>query len=254
MFLLKKIVAPFFYPLPLCLEILTAGLLLLWFTRRQRAGKVMVTLAAVLLVFLSFSWGSDLLLAPLEHRYPPLQHAPAEASLKWIVILGGGSNSDPHLPVSSRLYEDSLYRILEGVRLYRERPGSKLVLSGGPVFGSQPEAELMAEICRILDVNPREVIVEAASRDTEDQARLIQELVGRNKFILVTAASHMPRALALFKKCGLNPVPAPAGQLVWANQVWYPRNLFPDPRSLVKAEVAVHEYLGLAWAWFKGAI
>ena len=254
MFLLKKIVVPFFYPVLLSLEILAAGLLLLWFTRRQRAGKVMVTLGTGLLVFLSFSLGSYLLLAPLEHRYPPLLHPPADSSVKWIVTLGGGSNSDPNLPVSSRLGEASLSRVLEGVRLYREMPGSKLILSGGVAFGSQPEADLMAGICRILGVNPRDVILESASRDTDDQARLIKELVGRDKFILVTSASHMPRALALFKQRGLNPVPAPAGQLVTANQVWDPRRLFPDPRSLLKAEIAVHEYLGLAWVWLRGAI
>ena len=53
MFMLKKIVALFFYPLSLCLGILILGLLFLWATRRQRLGKRLVTLGTVLLLLLS---------------------------------------------------------------------------------------------------------------------------------------------------------------------------------------------------------
>jgi hypothetical protein len=38
------------------------------------------------------------------------------------------------------------------------------------------------------------------------------------------------------------------------SQGWSPESFFPGARNLVKAEAAVHEYLGLAWAWFRGAI
>jgi len=254
MFMLKKFVAPFFYPVPLCLEILAVGLLLLWCTRRQRVGKVMVTLGTGLLAVLSFSFGPNLLLKPLEQGYPPLRHPPAQTSVNWIVVLGGGIHSDPKLPSTSRLSEATRHRLLEGVRLHREIPGSKLILSGGPVFGSQPEAAVMGEVCRILGVNPGDVILEAASRDTEDQARLIKERVGRDRLVLVTSASHMARSLALFRKHGLNPVPAPTGHLVTESPDWPPGSFFPSARGLLKAEAAVHEYLGLAWAWLRGAI
>ena len=50
MFLLKKIVSRFLFPLPLSLEFLILGLFLLWFTRRQRAGKALVTCGVVLLL------------------------------------------------------------------------------------------------------------------------------------------------------------------------------------------------------------
>ncbi len=48
MFLFKKLLAPFFFPLPLCLAFLGLGLMLLWFTRRQRAGRTLVTLGTLL--------------------------------------------------------------------------------------------------------------------------------------------------------------------------------------------------------------
>ena len=39
MFLFKKLVAPFLMPVPFCMALVLLGLLLLWFTRRQRAGS-----------------------------------------------------------------------------------------------------------------------------------------------------------------------------------------------------------------------
>ena len=254
MFMFKKIVGPLFYPVPLCLEILALGLFLLWFTRRQRAGKVVVTVGVGLLAFCSLSFGSHLLLQPLEHRYPPLIKPSASQSVKWIVVLGGGVSSDPQLPLTSRLSEGSLYRVLEGVRLYKQIPGSKLVLSGGAVFDSPVEAEGMAKLAPILGVDPRDLVLETASRDTEDQARLIKGIVGRDKFVLVTSASHLPRAMALFQKQGLNPIPAPTGHFLHQESGAGPLGFFPEAKNLLGGEAAIHEYLGLAWARLRGAI
>ena len=36
-----RIVSPFFFPLPVVCEILALGLALLWFTRKQKTGKVL---------------------------------------------------------------------------------------------------------------------------------------------------------------------------------------------------------------------
>ena len=138
MFLFKKIVPLFFFPVPLCLELLLVGLALLWFTRRQRAGKILVSAGAGLLLILSYAFVPDLLLRPLEQKYPPVadlaagQAGPNAAQAgKYIVVLGGGHTSDPKLPVTSQISAESLYRVLEGVRLYKAGPGRKLILSGG---------------------------------------------------------------------------------------------------------------------------
>lgn len=261
MFLLKKIIAPFFSPVPLCLVLLFLGLALLWFSRRQRAGKILVTLGTGLLLTLSHSFVPDLALRPLEQRYPPVPdraagqagHHEARAA-KYIVVLGGGQTSDPKLPVTSHLRSDSLFRVLEGVRLYKAGPGRKLILSGGAVFGAVPESRTMSRLALIMGVNPQDIIQESASRDTEDQAGLLKPLVGQDGFFLVTSAYHLPRAMAMFQKQGLTPMAAPAGH--WVREAPYrsPGGLFPDSVGLHHAEIALHEYLGLAWARLRGVI
>lgn len=121
-------------------------------------------------------------------------------------------------------------------------------------MGEISEAEILAKIVPIMGVNPQDVILETESISTEDEARLLKPLLGREKFILVTSASHMPRAMALFKKQGMNPLPAPAGHLVKGTEASDWRFNFPGSRDLYKAEGAFYEYLGLAWAWLTGKI
>jgi len=262
MFMLKKIVGSFFYPVSLCLGILILGLFCLWATRRQRLGKVLVTLGTVLLLLLSISFLSSGLLVPLEQRYPALLHpekiswegGESSTSPKWIVVLGGGHLSDPRLPANSQISATALGRVVEGVRLYKAMPGSKLLLSGGGVFDPVPEAEVMAQIAGLLGVKPQDISLETDSRDTADQAKIVAEMIGREKFILVTSAVHMPRSMALFRKRGLHPIPAPSDFRVRRTQRFDPGNFFPRASSLWQMETAVHEYLGLAWAWLRGAI
>ena len=90
----------------------------------------------------------------------------------------------------------------------------------------------MARVALIMGVNPPDIILESASRDTEEQARLIKPMVGREKFFLVTSASHLPRAMAMFHKLGLEPVAAPVGHLVQQAPHWSPGSLFPASGGL----------------------
>jgi uncharacterized SAM-binding protein YcdF (DUF218 family) len=253
MFLLKKLLAPLLLPLPLTALLLAAGLLLLWFTRRQKAGKVMVTAASALLILLSYDVVSDRLLRPVERYYPPVA-APAAVGppVAWVVVLGGGSYAEDAVPITSRLSGQSLYRLVEGIRLHRQLPGSRLILSGGSAFGSTPDAESMPELARQLGVEPQSMVLEAESRDTEDEVRLLKPVVGDARFYLVTSASHMPRAVALFTAAGMKPIPAPTNYRVLGNRELAPTDFYPSSAGLMKAEIAIYEGLGLLWAKLRG--
>jgi len=261
MFLLKKIVAACFSPVSLCLGILILGLWFLWATRRLRLGKGLVTLGTVLLLLLSVPGISRQTLVPLERRYPALLHPETVSwgeksgtSPKWIVVLGGGHVSDPRLPANSQISAAALGRVVEGVRLYQAIPGSKLLLSGGVVSDPVPEAEVMARIARLLGVKPQDIRLETDSRDTAAEAELIAKMIGPEKIILVTSAVHMPRSMALFRKQGLEPIPAPTDFRVREARGPVIAKVFPRGASLSEVETAAHEYLGLAWAWLRGMI
>jgi uncharacterized SAM-binding protein YcdF (DUF218 family) len=254
MFLLKKIVSPLLYPLPLCFEILFLGLIVLWFSRKQKTGKVVVSLGVALLAALSYDAVSNALLRPLEYHYDSPENLGEISDVKWVVVLGAGHTSDSRIPITSQISGSSLVRLIEGIRLHKLLHRSELILSGGGGFDSVPNANIMADVAMAIGVDRNDLILEPLSKDTRDEARLIQKIVGGDRFILVTSASHMPRSVSLFKKLGMKPVPAPTGHQVKERQGMSPTMFFPSPDNLRKAEIAFHEYLGSVWAKFRGQV
>jgi uncharacterized SAM-binding protein YcdF (DUF218 family) len=255
MFLFKKLIAPFLMPVPVCLALLVAGLALLWFTRRQRAGRWMATAGALLLVMFGYGFVTGSMLYSLERQYQPVADAGAAAGrVRWVVVLGGGSSSDRSLPEGARLTEASLARLVEGVRLQRQLPESRLLLSGGSVFGSDPDAETMRALAVGLGVEPASLVLDPVSPDTETQAEVVRAQLGTEEFFLVTSASHMRRSVALFKKAGTNPIPAPTHFLAQQSGGIAPGDFFPGSGGLRRAETVAYEYLGLAWAKIRGRV
>ncbi len=260
MFLLKKFLSPLLAPVSFCWEILLLGLILLGLTRKQKAGKFLITLGTALITLLGNVPISDRILRPLESRYPPLGVTAGEnperalPSVELIVVLGGGESSDPTLPVTSQPYPEAVVRLTEAIRLYRQLPGSKLVLSGGRWLDRTTEAEIMARFVRALGVSERDTILETKSRDTEEEAQILQPIVGQKPFILVTSAAHMPRSVALFKKLGMNPIPAPTNFLSRPSGTLGPDDFFPRADGFYRSESALHECLGLVWEKLRGRI
>jgi len=197
----------------------------------------------------------------LESPYPPLNDSSIHTkaigaeggSIRWIVVLSGGVAGNPALPIQLQLSHHSRVRLLEGIRLYHLIPGSKLVLTGGLGHPSEPEATILSRVAETLGVKKSDMVLEIQSRDSKDHPQYVSLIVKDNPFILVTSAFHMPRALRLFAKQGMTPIPAPAGH--WKPlRSTRPDYYFPGSRGTRLAELAFHEYLGMGWAWVRGQI
>ena len=248
MFVLKKITTLIMMPLTVCLGVLGAGILLLWMRRRIGAAKIVLTLAFLVLTAFSFNVVVDQFIKPLELWYPPLLDTSTLKDVKWVVVLGGGHISNPELPPNAQIFNPSLSRIVEGIRIHRALPESKLLFSGGAVFDPVPEALTMAAVARMLDVSPDDIVLESQSKDTGQQAQFVQGIVQDDRCILVTSAVHMPRAMLVFEQKGLKPIPAPTDFGDWMRKENSPNQFFPRASELRKVEAALHEYLGLLWA------
>jgi len=261
MFLFKQIFSRLLFPLPFCVGTLLIGLLLLWFTRKQKTGKAVVAFAGALLYLFSSPIFSTLLLTPLEKRSPPLVITPGAPipvglrSVKFIVVLGDGFVPDASRPVELQLAEGSIARLAEGVRVSKLLSCCKLIVSGGPGPDGAPlMAQAMAQLAQELGVNREDIILDGQSRDTEEEARHISPVVGKQPFTLVTEASHMPRALALFRKQGTDPIADPTDFRAGDCGALVPDRIFPGAKILFGSERAVYEYLGLAWGAIRGKL
>ena len=241
-------------PVPACLLMALTGLFFLWYTRRQKTGKILVTMSTVLLGVFSYCLVTDMLAKPLEQEYQPVTDFQALEDVKWIIVLGGGSSVDPSLPPSTYLSEASLIRLSEGVFLHNRLPESKLILTGRSGFeGIRPVAEVMASTAEEWGVESENIVLETSATDTKDHPVYVKEIVGKDRSILVTSASHMPRAMGLFRKYGMDPIPAPTDYMVKEREGGLrPGVFFPSAGSLEKAERVIHEYLGMVWARIRG--
>jgi uncharacterized SAM-binding protein YcdF (DUF218 family) len=260
LFIFKKVVALLLSPVAVPVDLLVLGVVLLLFTRRQKAGKALVSAGTLLLLLLSNKIFSSMLLRPLEYRYPPLLAVPEGSGqgsarrVKYVVVLAGGFEFDPKLTPLSQLRGETMIRLAEGVRMYRELPGARLIVSGGGRPSGLPEAPAMAKVAESLGVSPQDILLEKESIDTESEARLVKPMVGAEPFVLVTSASHMPRAMALFRKQGTSPIPDPTDYLIKGPDELKAGDLYPSDEGLKFAGRAIYEYGGLAWETLRGHI
>lgn len=211
LFTLKKFIGGLLLPLPFLLLIMAASLLLLWFTRWQKTAKSFLTLSWLALLLLSLQPVADSLLAPIENKYPTYQ---SSTPVDYIIVLGGGYTYNPEWAPSSNLINNSLPRVAEGIRIYRQNPHSKLVFTGGKAMDNpMASARVAGLVAESLGVPQNDIILVENGKNTEGEAELIAKLIGNKPMALVTSANHLPRAIVWFEKQGLTPIPAPANQL-----------------------------------------
>jgi uncharacterized SAM-binding protein YcdF (DUF218 family) len=239
---LKLVADAWLLPLPLAL-LLGCIALALRFAGRRRGARITAVGAVVVAVAATLGPVANLLLMPLETRYPGvLDAARLQPPPRYVAVLGSGYSPRMGLPVTAALDATGVVRLAEGVRLLRQLPGAQLIVSGGPQHDEPPIAHGYALAAAALGVPPDAVILLDTPRDTAAEMRALHARIGDAALLLVTSAAHMPRAMALSRREGLHAVAAPTGNLLSTTGSW---SVLPSGRSLYKSEVAVHEYAGL---------
>ena len=247
-FFLKKLITALIMPLPGCLILLGLGVVL-WSRGRKRLGRWMVLGAVALLYLTSLYPVSNALIRAVESDAPPF---PGD-SVGYVVVLGGGHSSDPSVPLSGRLSTRSVYRLTEGMAIATAQPWARLVLSGYGGADPVPNARMYHDVAVALGFPSARMLMEPRPRDTAEEAELLEPLLRGQRFALVTSASHMDRALALFRARGLDPIPAPTGHMGSdAAGAFTLLDFFPDGPSLLTTQVAWYEFLGRVWARLTG--
>lgn len=249
LFTLKKYIGGMMLPLPLLLLIIALGLVLVWFSRFQKSGKTLITFGWLVLLLLSLQPVADRLLRPIENTYPTWQ---GKQKVEYIVVLGGGYTWDPNWAPSSNLINNSLPRLNEGIRLWLANPGSKMIFTGATAKTNPVStAEAGARVAETLGVPRSAIITLDSPKDTEEEAAAVKQAIGDVPFLLVTSASHLPRAMIFFEKQGLHPLPAPANQMAIDAPLNPWERVIPSPMWLMHSDRVGYETLGRVWQWLK---
>jgi uncharacterized SAM-binding protein YcdF (DUF218 family) len=255
-FIASKVLWFFTAPANLLLAVALAGAALCA-GRHARAGRRMALIAIILIILVGLLPVGAWLIAPLEDRFPP---PTAEIAAPYGVIVLGGAIDDELGRVRNQvILDDGAARLTEAVALSRRFPQARIVYTGGSnsLANSQTtEAHDAGELLIALGVDPKRIVLEDRSRNTDENARFTRDLVHPDPaqvWLLVTSAYHMPRSMGLFRKAGFNVVAYPVDYRSEGTmrdwrlnaELWRGLRLF---------DVAVHEWVGLVAYYASGKI
>ena len=206
LFVLSKLLWLLLRPGTLALLAILIGVVAL--ARGRRWGRWPAGLGLGLLLALLVLPVQALLEAPLENRFP--RPYPVPDKVAGIVILGGAVETKLTEARGSPALNGAAERMTEAVALARRFPQARIVFTGGTgslLPGAVSEAEVARRLWTALGLDPARVTYESASRNTHENAvntyQLVKPAPGET-WLLVTSASHMPRAMGVFRRAGWN--------------------------------------------------
>ena len=246
-FVLSKTLGVAILPTNFLLLLGVLGALLL-LTRFAAAGRRLLVLSIVLLSICAFSPLGNFLLYSLESRFPPW-----DASSKapdGIVVLGGPIDADISVAHDVPVIRSAADRIVTGAALARKYPDARVIFTGGSpdlVSNDAREADYAAMVFDSLGIHRSRLIIERRSRNTLENAEFSKALAKPKpgeRWLLVTSAFHMPRAVGLFRKAGFPVEPYPVD---WRTGDTSSLASFTPVATdgLLKTDIAVREWIGL---------
>lgn len=255
-FVLSKTLGVLLLPTNFLIVLALVGALLS-LTRFARAGRRLMITAIALLAVAAFSPLGNLLLYPLESRFPAwsaAQSAPPDG----IVVLGGPIDPDLSLAHGVPVIRTAPDRVVAAAVLARKYPNARIVYSGGSsslISNEAREADYAATLFESLGVDKARLIMDRASRNTYENAQFSRQLAAPKvgeRWLLVTSAYHMPRSVGLFRKAGFAVEPYPVDWHVGRDSA----DIFAFTQfstdGLVRTDIAVREWLGLIAYWLAG--
>lgn len=236
-FVLSKVFGFFASPSNLVILVGILGLLLLP-TRFARIGQRLAFLSIAILAILGLSPIGNALIISLGNRLPAWDVA--RGAPDGIVVLSGAIEPLAAVPELARRY-----------------PNARILLSGGSgalIGNEDAEAKFALRLLESLGVARDRITLEDRSRNTVENAifskAIVQPKPGE-RWLLVTSAHHMPRAIGVFRRADFPVEPYPVN--------WYTRGAMDALRpfatvaeGLQRTDTAVHEWIGLAIYWLTG--
>ena len=228
-----------------------------WWPRFRRLGLSLSVAALAGLFAAGLTPLANVLVSPLENRFR--EHTPETVPqpVKGIILLGGAEEGWVTAGRSGLAVNEAAERITETARLALRFADAKLVIIGGGsrifnrgVEGSSAVAVLMND----LGVAEERLIVEKVSRNTFENATLTLPLINAapgETWLLVTSAFHMPRAVGVFRKAGLDVTAYPVDFRTRGDEDltrWFPSL----PSGLKRFDVVAKEWAGLIVYYLTG--
>lgn len=221
---------------------------LLLASRWAAFGRKLMIASVILLAICGFTPLGNLLLYPLEQRFPPWEAG--SGAPDGIVVLGGSIDADLSLVHGVAVFAGAADRVITAAALARQYPQARIIFSGGSsnlLSNDAKEADFAVAVFERLGVSKARLEIERRSRNTQENAEFSKAIAAPKngeRWLLVTSAYHMPRSVGLFRKAGFTVEPYPVdwrtGRAEWLTLSTL------AVEGLARTDVAVREWMGLA--------
>jgi uncharacterized SAM-binding protein YcdF (DUF218 family) len=250
-FVLSKILGFFAIPSNVAMAIGLVGICLLC-TRFARTGIRLAAVGLVALAVMGWSPLGNALIIALEQRFPPWDESLGAPD--GIVVLGGAISPDVSAARGQAALNESAERMTVVAALARRYPAARILFTGGSgslVAGEAAEADFVLPLFESFGIARERVTLESRSRNTAENARFSKDLAqpkAGERWLLVTSAYHMPRAIGVFRKEGFAVGAYPVDwRTRGAQDVVMPFDRIS--RGLARTDTALHEWAGLLAYW-----
>jgi uncharacterized SAM-binding protein YcdF (DUF218 family) len=255
-FVLSKTLGIMLLPTNFLIGIGLLGAILL-VTRYRSLGRKLLIASVLLLAICGFSPLGNLVLYPLETRFPPWDAT--QGAPDGIVVLGGSIDADLSAVHDTAAFTNAAGRLTEAAALAHRYPNARVIFSGGSanlISADAREADYAAALLESLGVSRQRLTMERRSRNTQENAEFSKAIAapkGGERWLLVTSAYHMPRSVGLFRKAGFDVEPYPVD---W--RTGKPADILAfSPIAvdgLERTDIGIREWIGLVAYWVTGKI
>jgi uncharacterized SAM-binding protein YcdF (DUF218 family) len=227
-----------------------AGLfgVILLMSRWATVGRRLMIASIALLAICGFSPLGNLMLYSLEQRFPPWDAT--KGAPDGVVVLGGPIDPDlsaAHgVPVTSAAAD----RLITAAALGRQYPNLRIIYTGGSanlISGDAREADYAAKVFESLGIPRAQLTMERRARNTFENAEYSRAIAAPKtgeRWLLVTSAYHMPRAVGVFRQAGFPVEPYPVDWRVGGRDDLLSFHKFAID-GLANVEVSFREWMGL---------
>ena len=257
MFFVSKVLGFLLQPSNLAAIALVSGLWLLRSPSYRRAGKRLAWAGTAYILIAGMLPLGNVFVLPLEQRFAGLPAPSSEDGFKGIIILGGFEDGWVSSGRGRFTTNEAAERINEGARLARKLPTTMVVFTGGSGTFLRPGAEVTGPVADFLEavgIARERIVLEADARNTYENAQFTFRLLNPapdDRWLLITSAYHMPRAIGVFRKTGFSVTAYPVDYRTRGPEdIW--RIFERYWAGLQRMDLATSEWLGLLYYYLRG--
>jgi len=172
--------------------------------------KIILFLSLVIVIFLLWAYFS------VQHKYSTMIYSLDDVPGKPVAfVLGAGvfPGGEPSPVLADRVHT--------AVELYRDGKVEKILMSGDNSLKDYDEPTVMKNYAVKLGVPEGDIVLDYAGFRTYDSFYRAREIFSLTDIIVVTQQFHLPRALYISNKLGVNAVGVPSDRQEYLYSDWY---------------------------------